>query len=207
MFAGAATFMQAVESQTLILYHSDLRGQWPEEAARALARRLRYRGRLALAGDSQAARASLAGLALALKGLRRITALALEPGDLTYVPGEKPRLTAELAVPHDFSIAHSGPYVACAVVAGMAVGLDLEFGAHPRLPQWVAREAAVKAATLGVRAIGEVELAEDGAHLRGQRWHARPLEYFPGAAACVMTQLPLTGLEVQAFSLRELFAS
>jgi len=29
--AGAAAVMQAVESQTLILYHTDLRGEWPRE--------------------------------------------------------------------------------------------------------------------------------------------------------------------------------
>src|SRR3981081_426642 len=32
--ADAAAVMQAVESQTLILYHTDLRGEWPRAAAR-----------------------------------------------------------------------------------------------------------------------------------------------------------------------------
>ncbi len=209
MFAGAAAFMQAVESQTLILYHTDLRGQWPEEAAGALAKRFRYLRRLALEGDSAAARASLAGAALALQALRRVSGLALRPADLEYRPGAKPRLVAELAAGAgcDFSIAHSGPHVACAAVKGTAVGLDLEFGTHPRLPEWVAREATVKAAGAGMRAVGEVELAPGGAQLRGRRWYARPLGHFEGASACLMTGAPLRAVAVESLTLTELFAS
>src|SRR2546427_8156923 len=65
--ADAATVMQAIESETLILYHTDLRGEWPREAARALAARLPYGKRLATRADSPGARASLAGIALALR--------------------------------------------------------------------------------------------------------------------------------------------
>ncbi|TLY97322.1 MAG: hypothetical protein E6K38_04515 [Gammaproteobacteria bacterium] len=61
--------MQAVESQTLILYHTDLRGQWPAAAARALAARLPYGKRLALGADERQQHASLAGIALALRAL------------------------------------------------------------------------------------------------------------------------------------------
>ena len=63
--------MQAVESQTLILYHTDLRDQWPEEAGRALAARLPYRKRLSVGSGTDAARATLAGIALALRASRR----------------------------------------------------------------------------------------------------------------------------------------
>ena len=42
--------MQAVESQTLILYHTDLRGEWRRDAARALAARLPYAKRFAPGG-------------------------------------------------------------------------------------------------------------------------------------------------------------
>src|SRR5947208_14440127 len=79
--ADAAAIMQAVESQTLILYHTDLRGQWPAAAARALAARLPYGKRLALAArlpygkrlalgaDEPQQHASPAGIALALRAL------------------------------------------------------------------------------------------------------------------------------------------
>src|SRR5437762_11811578 len=67
--ADAAAIMQAVESQTLILYHTDLRGQWPAAAARALAARLPYGKRLALGADEPQQHASPAGIALALRAL------------------------------------------------------------------------------------------------------------------------------------------
>src|SRR5947208_3686398 len=78
--ADAATVMQAIESETLILYHTDLRGEWPREAARALAARLPYGKRLATRADSPGARASLAGIALALRALTALTARPVAPG-------------------------------------------------------------------------------------------------------------------------------
>src|SRR6267154_1524798 len=57
--ADAAAVMQAVESQTLILYHTDLRGEWPRAAAGALGARLPYGKRLATRADSPGARARL----------------------------------------------------------------------------------------------------------------------------------------------------
>src|SRR5580700_2030411 len=71
--ADAAAVMQAVESETLILYHTDLRGEWPRAAARALAARLAYPKRLTAGSGSAASQASLAGIALALRALTRIT--------------------------------------------------------------------------------------------------------------------------------------
>src|ERR1700741_5052802 len=83
LFAVAAAVMQAVESQTLILYHTDLRGgQWPEEAARALALRLPYAKRLEVAAHSAAAPATLAGVALALRALGELMGRRIAPGEL-----------------------------------------------------------------------------------------------------------------------------
>src|SRR6267143_2382540 len=76
--ADAAAVMQAVESETLILYHTDLRGEWPRAAARALAARLPYPKRLTAGSGSAASRASLAGIALALRALARITARTVD---------------------------------------------------------------------------------------------------------------------------------
>ena len=59
----------------------------------------------------------------------------------------------------DFSIAHSANLVGCAALRGAQVGFDLEQGTDRRLENWVAREAVVKAAGLGVRAMGEVALS------------------------------------------------
>lgn len=207
VFAGAAAVMQAVESQTLILYHTDLRDQWPEEAARALALRLPYAKRLEVSATSARAHASLAGVALALRALARATGGTVRPADLRFGAEEKPQLARGAgAACADFSIAHSGPFVGCAALRAGPVGFDLEFGSDGRLESWVAREAVVKAAGLGVRSINEVELTGGGARCRGEEWHALALAQFPGAAACVMTRAPVRALEVQSVPLAELFA-
>ncbi|MGN6454060.1 MAG: hypothetical protein ACTHL7_13480, partial [Steroidobacteraceae bacterium] len=75
-------------------------------------------------------RASLAGIALALRALRQLFGRAVEPGEIVFQQGEKPRLAAPAALvagdsSHvrartarwkeagaDFSISHAGPWVA-----------------------------------------------------------------------------------------------
>src|SRR6202047_2763808 len=115
--ADAAAVMQAVESETLILYHTDLRGEWPRAAARALAAHLPYGKRLAMSADSPAARASLAGIALALRALSALSGRAVAPGEMVFVQGAKPRLAhgcaaraahtdEQRALGPDFSISH-----------------------------------------------------------------------------------------------------
>ena len=195
--------MQAVESQTLILYHTDLRGQWPEEAARALALRLPYLKRLTTSGASAAAHASLAGIALALRALTRAAGRAVGPAELRFPQRAKPHLAGAAAT--DFSIAHSGHWVGCAALAHGAVGFDLELGTAERLREWVAREAVVKASGRGLRAAGEVTLRPAGACAWQQLWHLRELDQFPGAAACAMTSVPVAGVEAHAVPLAELF--
>src|SRR5215469_1900758 len=175
--AGAAAVMQAVESQNLILYHTDLSGQWPEEGARSLALRLPYLKRLALGSGGDAARASLAGIALALRSLAVLLGRRVAAGEIVFADGEKPRLlqAARLAVAGgcaaaarspaaldtfdaapDFSVSHSGSWVACGAIAGARVGLDLEAGTEARIAQWVVREALLKATGAGLRAVREV---------------------------------------------------
>jgi 4'-phosphopantetheinyl transferase len=201
--------MQAVESQTLILYHSDLRGQWPEEAASALASGLPYAKRLEVAAHAAAAPATLAGVALALRALMHLTGARVAPGDLAFPDGGKPRLAraAAGAGDPDFSISHSGPWVGCAAVAHGLVGFDVELGTEARLAAWAAREAALKACGAHLTEARAVELIDGGALCRGVALKALPLALFPGAAACVMTSLPVGRLEAHALTLAELFAS
>jgi phosphopantetheinyl transferase len=203
--------MQAVESQTLILYHTDLRGQWPEERARALAARLPYLKRLAVSARSERAHCTLAGVALALRALSRALGREVHTSELMFAPEEKPQLASAAGGAHtrgtaDFSVAHSGPLVGCAALRGARVGLDLELGSDARLHNWVAREAVVKAAGFGMRAVSEVELSGTGARCRGEHWHARRLDDFPGAAACVMTSVAVVAVEARQVPLAELFA-
>ncbi|HWW32923.1 MAG TPA: hypothetical protein VNY70_06110 [Steroidobacteraceae bacterium] len=202
--------MQAVESQNLILYHSDLRGQWPEEAARALAARLPYAKRLEVAAHAARAPATLAGVALALRAVRRLMGTSVAPGELAFPDGGKPHVAHAAASRSgeapDFSISHSGPWVGCAAVARGLVGFDVEQGTEARLATWAAREAALKACGARLAEARDVELIEGGARCRGVALHAMPLTLFPGAASCVMTSLPVGRLEAYALTLTELFA-
>ncbi|HET7756986.1 MAG TPA: hypothetical protein VFK87_07000 [Steroidobacteraceae bacterium] len=198
--------MQAVESQTLILYHSELRGEWPWPAAHALAASLPYAKRLEVGARPQRAPATLAGVALALRALSRLAGRPVTAAELRFPQHGKPQLAAARARP-DFSISHSGPWVACAAVAEGLVGFDLELGTDARHVEWAAREAALKACGAGIAAARAVRLHGDGASCGGVALHARRLALFPGAAACVMTSRALRGVEVRALTLGELFAA
>jgi hypothetical protein len=195
--------MQAVESETLILYHTDLRGQWPRAAARALAARLRYAKRLAVLTDSERAHASLAGIALALRALSALTGRRVAAGELLFASGEKPQLAG--AAVADFSISHSGHLVGCAAVRAGRVGFDVELGGGARIARWVRHEAALKACGAGLAARHEVRLAVGGARCRGVRWYAQSPAVFEDAAACVMTDRAHGSLATRAVALAELF--
>jgi hypothetical protein len=197
--------MQVIESQTLILYHTDLRDHWPDEGGRALAARLPYLKRLSVASGSEAARATLAGIALALRALAALLERRVAVSEIVFAQQEKPRLGAG-GTAADFSIAHSGSLVGCAAVRGAQVGFDLEQGTDERLSDWVAREATVKAAGVGMRAVQEVTLAPGGAVCRGRRWYGRALDAFPGASACVMTSIEVPEVQVRALALADLFS-
>ena len=227
-FAGAAAVMQAVESETLILYHTALGDDWPEAGARALAARLPYLRRLAANRAGTASRASLAGIALALRALARLLGRQVAPAELVFAQGEKPRLasraplaaTPAAPIAHavqagpateglDFSIAHSGPWVACAALARGRVGLDVEMGTDARIADWVVREAALKASGEGLRAaqaVRALDWSQAHACWRGERWHLRRLDLFPGASACVLTSIAPLTIEARVVAVGELFA-
>ena len=194
-------------------------------STRALAARLPYARRLAAQRGPAQAQASLAGIALALRALAQLLRRAVAPGEIVFAQGEKPRLAAEpsraaaaggtlrevhrapRAAGPDFSIAHAGPWVACAAVAHGRVGLDVELGTEARIADWVVREAALKATGEGLRALGDVRELESGPRdlcWRGERWHLRRLDLFPGASACVLTSRAPATVEVRAVTLAEL---
>ena len=215
-FAGAATIMQAVESQKVILYQTDLRGQWPEGAAKRFAARLPYPRRLALRPSQDIGRrASLAGVALAVRALGELLQRKVAPGEIRFARGEKPRLvppavSATEVAAADFSISHSGPWVACAALAGGSVGLDVEMGTDERIADWVVREATLKAGgegLRGVRALRELAVAEGCIRWRGASWQLQRLEGFAGAAACIVCDAALAPIERRHIVLHALFDS
>jgi phosphopantetheinyl transferase len=166
---------------------------------------LPYLKRLSVASGTEAARASLAGIALALRALAALLGRPVAVSEMVFAREAKPQLGAGSNAA-DFSIAHSGSLVGCAAVRGARVGFDVEQGTDEQLNNWVAREATVKAAGLGMRAVNEVRLAPGGAECRGMRWYTRALDVFPGATACVMTSIELARVEVRALTLADLFS-
>jgi hypothetical protein len=215
--------MQAVESQTLILYHTDLRGQWPEAAAHAFAARLPYARRVA-ANSGDAGRASLAGAALAVRALSRVLERPVQAGELAFAHGHKPQLRrpAALGCPAaaaattlqedcaaDFSISHSGPWVGCAALPCGRIGFDIEAGTDAGSIDWVLREAALKATGEGLRALAAARALDaqaDVVRWRDAAWHVRRLNLFAGAAACILSSVPVAKLETRAVPLADVFA-
>ena len=145
--------------------------------------------------------ASLLGIALLARALaarsRTLADCALE-----YPARAKPRL----ARGPDFSIAHAGGFVGCALATAGRVGLDVE----PRRPlaagalrralaaptlaalaagrlepiaAWVMTEAALKAAGLGVEAAVRVQLEGAAATVDGERFALVPLALAPAHVA------------------------
>lgn len=167
-----------------------------------------YLKRLAVSSGSERAHATLAGVALALRALTHALGRNVLASELIFAADEKPRLASPAArAAADFSIAHSGPHVGCAALRDARVGLDVEVGSDAHLENWVAREAVVKAAGLGVRAVKDVELNGAGARCRSEHWHARRLDQFAGAVACVMTSVTIVAVQARPVPLAELFHS
>ena len=195
--------------------------------------RLPYARRLAVSSGTAAAKASLAGIALALRALARLLGRRVGAGEILFAQGQKPRLTPlpppgaagaggaagaaeataaaatlDRSLP-DFSISHSGPWVGCAAVGRGRVGFDVELGTDARIADWVLREAALKATGTGMRAareLRELELRDGRLYWRGEGWNVRRLALFPGTSACVLSSLALGAVAAQPVALAELFA-
>jgi phosphopantetheinyl transferase len=170
-----------------IILHAHLRlplscPSWQESLLQALpyAQRLELERR-----DAAARRASLAGLGLVLVGASRMAQREFPPQAFTFQPAGKPRLAGG---PH-FSLSHSSSAVTCIVCPDTECGIDIEdrldsagSEAVAKLLRWTATEATLKAAGLGLRAMGDVALADMLGHaiLRSQRYELQSLDDVPG---------------------------
>ena len=147
--------------------------------------------------EPEARRASLAGLGLVLAGAVRVTQREFPPQAFTFPPAGKPRLTGG---PH-FSISHSSSYVTCMVCADTDCGIDIEARLDAadsamvaKLRRWTATEAALKAAGLGLRAAGEVALADSlrAAIVHDQQYELQALDDLPGVTGHFAAKKKLT---------------
>lgn len=213
--------MHVTEKDNVILYYSDLRGQWPDESATWLLRALPYAKRLAIGAQGPEGRKTLVGVSLARRALAAVTGRDVPPGEFVFPDGGKPHVPGA----PDFSIAHSGPWVGCAVVATGRIGFDVEcerpgveqtvrllctpeeaqrLTPRSALERWVAIEAALKAYGASVRAAATVEFREGLAFFRGEPLHRVDVQVFSGAAACVMTSQRARALAARQIALPEL---
>ena len=162
--------------------------------------------------------ASLARLRSAADRIATLLGMALL-GDCARAAGLAPPLAGEIVMPArgkprwiqgvDFSIAHAGRRVACALAPrGVTVGLDIEpagavtwrdlrlvtrateterFAAAglDATSLWTAKEAVVKAAGAGLAAVCDVEASRTSAAFRGRRFLLRRPRFARGFACTV----------------------
>jgi 4'-phosphopantetheinyl transferase len=182
----------------VILAYSQLPGQLP--AALPPASRARWRAKLSparaqrLPSDELAQSHTLLGVALACRLLSAAGERVVTARELRYSAQGKPRVDG---LP-DFSIAHAGAWVLCALASTGAVGVDAEpLVAHAALPRWrrafdaeeraaavspraalaiwTAKEAALKAAGATLAEIAQVRVRGRRVDFHGRRWHCRSL--------------------------------
>jgi len=153
--------------------------------------------------------ATLAGIDLLRHGLGAIGGGELTAGMLIYAPRGKPALVQGPV----FSISHAGGFAVCAIVRGSRVGIDIEvlarvraeslrrvaraaeldrFGADPYGPAklWTRKEAVLKAAGASVFDAAAVEVEEEHATLRGERWYFSGPEVLEHCALAIAGERP-----------------
>ena len=199
------------------LHYGDLRAQSRPCPRRAWLQALPERKRAAVLRlrDPADRDATLAGVSLLADALRA-RGLALDPARLQYPERGRPTLQGG----PEFSIAHAGGLVACAV-ADSRVGLDLEARGAVRPEQlrlvlsgaehallatraldatdaWVMKEAVLKAAGRGIDAARAVELRGAGAVLDGCEWRLTRVPLPGEHVAWLASAAELDGLELVA---------
>lgn len=198
--------------------HASVRARWRARLRPARAARL-SRDRLVQAQ-------SLLGVALACRLLGSASGRPVGVGELLYTKNGKPHAAG---LPQ-FSIAHAGAWVLCALASDGAVGVDVEAlapsAALPRwlavfdqeeraaartaraaLSIWTAKEATLKAAGARFGELAQVRVRGRKIEFLGRRWHSRAPRLAPRLIARVVTERPVTRLKLCAVAATAAFAS
>jgi phosphopantetheinyl transferase len=191
-------------NQVLVLHASLPAGPCPAGLLELL-KRLPYAKRLEIEGrDPRAQCASLAGIAMALRGAAGMRPDAVEAGQLRFTDGGKPRLVGGPS----FSVSHGGLHVGVALCSEGEVGFDLELidpraaepaGGRSRLLRWTATEAVLKADGRGLREARDVDLAESlrTGSVGGRSFHLSPVTISNDIVACLATGKPADMVRVE----------
>ena len=193
----------------VILAYSRLPRQLPVAIAQRWRTRLSYAHQLRLSVDAQAQARTLLGAILACYLLGEAGGSKVEPSQLRYSAEGKPTVPG---LP-EFSIAHTGDWVVCALASTGAVGVDLEMldespaplqARRAALTLWTTREAVLKAAGATLAELPQIRLSGRIAEFRGRRWHCSAPRLAANVVARLATARPLTRLSVQAVRLSAL---
>ncbi len=209
----------------LILAYSRLPRQLPA------ALRARWRARLGavdaarLSEDARAQSQSLLGVALACGLLSGASGRQVGPHELHYSRNGKPHASG---LPQ-FSIAHAGVWVVCALWSGGAVGIDIEpLVAGAALPRWLTvfdseerraahsaraglriwttKEATLKAAGGTLAELASIRVRGRRVEFHGRLWHARAARVAPRMIARVVTERPVRQVLQRVVSARAALA-
>jgi phosphopantetheinyl transferase len=201
----------------VILAYSQLRGDLPPAVRARLRAQLPYARALRLSGDAVRQSHSLLGLALACRLLSAVAGRTVRAQELRFTRAGKPYLPGQA----DFSIAHAGEWVLCALAGDGAIGIDAEswqrdvllprwrlaFDAPERaaarsaraaLAIWTAKEATIKAAGVTLAELPQVRVRGRRLEFRGRRWYCRAPRIAPRLVVRLVTALPATRLLLRA---------
>jgi 4'-phosphopantetheinyl transferase len=192
----------------VILAYSQLQGALPAAQRERLRAQWPYSRRLRMSVDAHRQSQTHLGLALACRLLGAVSGGRIEPSALRFARTGKPYVPG---CP-DFSIAHAGDWVLCALAADGAVGIDVEERAAApaeaaALGIWVAKEATLKAAGATLSELAGVRLHGRRIGFRGRHWYLRSPRLAAGLLVRVVTARPVTQLELRAVPLAAALAA
>jgi len=185
----------------VILAYSQLQGALPAAQRERLRAQLPYARRLRMAVDAGRQSQTFLGFALACRLLGAAAGEAVQPGRLRFARSGKPYVPGY----PDFSIAHAGDWVLCALADDGNVGIDVEANATARanpiaLAIWAAREATIKAAGATLAELAQVQVQGRRIGFRGRRWYCRTPRLPAHLVVRLVTERPVTQLLLRAVS-------